>query len=314
MKLDTLVREYGRYQKMNNYSPVTIEGDEYKLGWFLKHHEELGITELEFLTKQSLKDYQEWLTYKQTRTGRLLASASRNGLISTLKMFLRWLKKEDYLATDFSEYIVYGKLPQKLPRQILTIKEMDDFINMPDTRTSKGFRDRLLMEFLYQTAARVSETSHIKIEDVDTKAGTVHIREGKGAKDRIVPIGKGLCDMINEYLMFVREKFLHKVRHGYLLCGRDSKMGEDNIQKVIYNYKQKSGITKPIHPHAFRHACATHMLQNGAPIRHVQEMLGHSNINTTQLYANVTIRDLKKAHARYHPSERRVRNERKKIK
>ena len=179
-------------------------------------------------------------------------------------------------------------------------------LQAPDTTTLRGFRDRVILELLYGTGIRSKELRGVQVSDLDTVEGSLTVRTGKGGRGRVLPLGRGLCQLIEEYLAMVRPT-LHGTKTSEALIPGLSTGGEmsgTQLTEAVRFYARATGLEKRVTPHALRHACATHMLQNGAPIRHVQELLGHVQLNTTMVYTHLTITDLKKAHMRYHPRER----------
>ena len=186
---------------------------------------------------------------------------------------------------------------------------MDEALRLlqaPDTTTLRGFRDRVILELLYGTGIRSKELRGVQVSDLDTVEGSLTVRTGKGGRGRVLPLGRGLCQLIEEYLAMVRPT-LHGTKTSEALIPGLSTGGEmsgTQLTEAVRFYARATGLEKRVTPHALRHACATHMLQNGAPIRHVQELLGHVQLNTTMVYTHLTITDLKKAHMRYHPRER----------
>jgi integrase/recombinase XerD len=190
-----------------------------------------------------------------------------------------------------------------LPRTILTEEEVKRLVNAPDTRTPTGYRNRVIIEVLYDTAVRRSELTGIRLMDLDLAAGFILIR-GKGAKERVVPLGDRVCERVKNYALSVRPAFVKGADPGYLILNRwGSRLSSNGVWAMVKRCAQLAGIERNITPHGLRHTCATHMLKNGAPVRHLQEMLGHESLESTQIYTRVTITDLKKIHARYHPGE-----------
>jgi integrase/recombinase XerD len=144
----------------------------------------------------------------------------------------------------------------------------------------------------------------IKTRDLDLVNGYLTIRSGKGAKDRVVPISSRVCKLINTYLLMIRPVMIQGKDKGYLVLNRwGTKMTPNAVWAIVKKCTELSGIKKNVTTHTFRHSCATHMLKNGAPIRHIQELLGHESLESTQIYTKVTINDLKEIHAKYHPGE-----------
>jgi integrase/recombinase XerD len=195
------------------------------------------------------------------------------------------------------------KKPKKLPKAILSKGEIKKLMAASDTRTNRGYRNRVILEILYDTAIRRLELRDIKLTDLDLNGGYILIH-GKGNKERVVPLSKKVCDLVRNYIMAVRPFFLNGDDPGYLILNRwGQKMDPNGVWAVVRRCVRLSGIKKNVSTHTMRHTCATHMLKNGAPVRHIQEMLGHESLESTQIYTKVTINDLKEIHAKYHPSE-----------
>ena len=261
---------------------------------------------VEDLTPELLKTFQEDLLWRQTKKGTLLSVTMRNHIVQTVKSFCSWLYQQEYLASDFSALLQYARKPQRLPYHVLEEKEMLALLSVPDTSTLTGYRDRVWLEILYGTGIRCGELRNIKLHHVDLKGGFLYIEQGKGKKDRVVPLTEGLSRLLSDYVTLVRPRFPFSQEHDYLIPSTQRKgpLSESRIERYLKAYAQKGGITKRVYPHLIRHTCATHLTRNGAPIRSVQELLGHSRIDSTQIYTHMTITDLKKAHKRYHPRER----------
>jgi integrase/recombinase XerD len=172
-------------------------------------------------------------------------------------------------------------------------------------QTNDGYRNRIILEILYDTGVRAAEMAGIKTNDLDLTNGYLTVRCGKGAKDRVVPISSRVCTLINTYLLMVRPVMIQGKDKGYLVLNRwGTKMTPTAVWAIVKRCTQLSGIKKNVTTHTFRHSCATLMLKNGAPIRHIQELLGHESLESTQIYTRVTINDLKDIHAKYHPGEK----------
>lgn len=160
------------------------------------------------------------------------------------------------------------------------------------------------MEVLYSSGIRREEAAHLRLEDVDAEHGFLIVREGKNRKDRAVPIGASVCALLQTYLVGVRKDWLGADRDRHLFLNRFGRgMGPNAVWHVVHKYARVANIYRAVSTHTFRHSCATHMLRAGAPIPHLQEMLGHASIETTQVYTRVTITDLKAVHRRFHPRE-----------
>ncbi|UCG69045.1 MAG: tyrosine-type recombinase/integrase [Thermoplasmata archaeon] len=305
-----LVSKYQNWQSVNHYSIYNAKNIRYYLYVFIRFLNECNIHRIEDITHEVIKDYQEDLAFRISRYGTLWKVGSQNNAIGTLKSFLKWLVREDYLVSDPSVRIEYAKEPEVLPRNILAESEIIKLLAQPDTHTVIGYRDRVILEILYSTGIRKAELENLKLTDVDYTDGYLRIDQGKGKKDRVVPLGKIACETIRNYILAVRSEIPKgKYRNhdsGFLFINqRGNKLHHDTVWQIVKRYAKQAGIKKKVTPHSLRHTCATHMLKNGAHIRHIQEMLGHSSITTTQRYTRVTIDDLKKTHAQCHPREKK---------
>jgi len=303
MTIRELIPIYLKHLKTLGRSYYTIRGAKYGLADLAGFLEEEKAPCLEDLTSDILYEYQQELAFRLTAKGRLLSLRTQGQSLGIVKAFTRFLKQKEYLVDDPGEAIKLPKKPKRLPKVILSSNEIQKLMDAPNIRTNKGYRNRIVLEILYDTAIRRSELSGIKINHLDLNAGFIHVR-GKGDKDRVVPLSNRVCRLVENYIMMVRPEFLQGKDTGHLILNRwGQKMDPNSIWAVVKRCAYLAGIRKNVSTHTFRHTCATHMLKNGAPVRHLQEMLGHESLESTQLYTRVTINDLKKIHAKYHPSE-----------
>jgi len=303
MTIRQLIPIYLKHLKTLGRSYYTIRGAKYGLFDLAGFLEEEKAPCLEDLTGDILVEYQQELAFRLTAKGRLLSLRTQGQSLGVVKAFTRFLKQKDYLVHDPGEAIKLPKKPKRLPKVILSHSEIRKLMDAPNIRTNKGYRNRIVLEILYDTAIRRSELSGIKINNLDLNAGFIHVR-GKGDKDRVVPLSNRVCRLVENYIMMVRPELLQGKDTGHLILNRwGRKMDPNSIWAVVKRCTYLAGIRKNVSTHTFRHTCATHMLKNGAPVRHLQEMLGHESLESTQLYTRVTINDLKKIHAKYHPSE-----------
>ncbi len=303
MKIKELIPVYLRHLKAIGRSPTTLKGRRYDLREFVRFLESERVYDLEDLSADVMGEYQQDLAFRLTRKGKPLTLRSQTQLLGVAKGFTRFLKENDYLLSDLGEKLKLPRKPRRLPKVILSQAEVNRLLNAPDTRTKGGYRNRIMLEILYDTAIRRAELSNIKIGDLDLNAGYIHIH-GKGDKDRVVPLSKRVCELVRNYILAVRPAFLKGKDSGHLILNRwGEKMNGNSIWAVVKRCAHLARIKKNITTHTLRHACATHMLKNGAPVRHLQQMLGHESLESTQIYTHVTINDLKKIHAKYHPGE-----------
>lgn len=220
--------------------------------------------------------------------------------LAAIRMFHRFLTRERILKSDPSNLIDSPKLWKKIP-ETLSLNEVESMIAAPDIRDKQGIRDRAILETLYATGMRVSEAVNLKKDSVNLDIGFLRCI-GKGDKERVIPLGKKAIASINKYLEASRPAFLKKKESDFLFVSRfGKKISRQSFWKIIKRYAKEAHIKKPMKPHILRHSFATHLLERGADLRSVQEMLGHSNISTTQIYTHINKDRLKTIHRQFHP-------------
>lgn len=229
-----------------------------------------------------------------------LSPVSINRKISTLKTFFRYMKTSGRMGYDPSSDIDLLKVGRKLP-VTLSIEEVTRIIESADDVSARGLRDRACLELLYGAGLRISELLGLTTADLDCDQGLIKVI-GKGNKQRIVPIGKKAIDAIRRYLTDGRP-VLVKTRsiHTFILNARGRRLSRMGFLKILRNYRVKAGVAKRVTPHMFRHSFATHLLEAGADLRVVQELLGHADIVTTQIYTHVEREYLKQVYREHHP-------------
>jgi integrase/recombinase XerD len=303
MRIKAVIPDYLNQLKMLGRSYYTIKNTRYSLKHFADFLETESVDQIEDLSADTLTEYQQELCFCLTAKGRPLTLRTQALRLSIVKGFTRFLKDRDYLIVDPGQAIRLPKRPKRLPRVILSSAEVKKLLQAPDTSSNGGYRNRIILEILYDTAIRRAEVANIKLHDLDLGAGYIRIT-GKGDKDRVVPLSRRVCELVQNYILMVRPNFVSGEDPGHLILNRwGQKMDPNSVWAVVKRCVMLSGIKKNITTHTFRHTCATHMLKNGAPARHLQEMLGHESLESTQIYTHVTINDLKQIHTKYHPSE-----------
>lgn len=214
--------------------------------------------------------------------------------LSALRMFYRYLEAEGRLERNPTANLDSARLARRLP-VTLTLDEVERLLAQPDPKAQRGLRDRAMLEFLYATGLRVSELMSLDRGDVNANLGFVRCR-GKGGKERIVPVGRQALEWLARYLSSRADG------EPALFLGRGrQRLTRVGFWKIVKRYAAQTGIHRPISPHTLRHCFATHLLERGADLRSIQEMLGHANIGTTQIYTHVDERELAEYHRRYHP-------------
>lgn len=226
-------------------------------------------------------------------------SISRN--LSAIRTFHKYLLNENLLENDPAEHIDLPKLPKTLPA-VLEITEIEKILEKPDTLDHLGIRDRAMLELIYACGLRISELLSLKQNDIRTEAGFLRVF-GKGSKERMVPVGEVAMNWVRVYQEKVRPHLLGKQPSDDVLFlnSRGKKMSRMGFWKILKRYTEMAGINKEVTPHTFRHSFATHLLEGGADLRVVQELLGHADISTTQIYTHIDREYLKEVHKTFHP-------------
>ncbi|PTG08851.1 site-specific tyrosine recombinase XerD [Staphylococcus chromogenes] len=293
--MQDVVDEYLRFiQIEKGLSENTIAAYRRDLNHYLNYLAAQKISNLDFIDRQIV---QQWFGVLHDE-GRSTKSIAR--FTSTIRSFHQFALREKYAAKDPTVLIETPKYERKLP-DILSIDEIDLLLTTPETSKNNGYRDRTMLELLYATGIRVSELINIEVEDVNLLMGFVKVF-GKGNKERIIPLGETVIELLKTYIENVRPQLLKKqVTHTLFLNMQGKPLTRQGIWKIIKQTGAKAGIQKRLTPHTLRHSFATHLLENGADLRAVQEMLGHSDISTTQLYTHVSKTQIRKMYQQYHP-------------
>ena len=265
------------------------------LARFTAFLQQRGVAQINSLQRQHVTDY----LMDQRKRGLTARSVARH--LAAIRMFCRFLYREKLLANDATQLVDTPKLWRTLPHT-LDYAEVDRLLAAPATGTKLGLRDKAMFELIYATGLRVSEAGKLKLGEINQEAGFLRT-VGKGSKERIVPVGKQALDWLHRYITEARPHFgkTAPTRGEIFLSLRGTPLSRKTIWYLIKKYARAAGITKNITPHTLRHSFATHLLENGGDLRVIQEMLGHADIATTQLYTHVDQRRLKDTHYRYHP-------------
>lgn len=225
------------------------------------------------------------------------STISRN--IATLKAFFNYLHKQNIIAEDPTPMLKAPKIEKKIP-EILTVEEVTLLLNQPSGSSNKEIRDKAMLELLYATGIRVSELISLKLSDVNVSMG--YIKCSDGTKERIIPFGSVAKAAMKNYLASAREAMINTESETILFTNCNGQpMSRQGFWKVLKQYAKRAGIDKDITPHTLRHSFAAHLVENGADLRSVQEMLGHSDVSTTQIYAKMTNNRIKEVYAKAHP-------------
>ncbi len=287
-----------------NWSRRTITSYEQNVRHFfdwLSAETEIG--ELTEVTSETLSTYQTGLLVEEKRNGERISIQTHCNRLAALRGFFRYLWREGRLLMNPASQIQYPKTRRRLPQSNLTPKEAIRLIESIDTTTPLGKRDRAMLEVLYGTGMRNAELRALMMTDIGER--TLTVRCGKGGKDRVVPLGKTTWDVLSDYVQQERPWLAKREGVQNLFLTKNGRaLDAPVVIKAVTSAGVAAGLKKHLHPHLLRHACATHMLKGGADIRHIQKLLGHASLQTTEIYTKVEIGDLKKVHRLYHPRER----------
>lgn len=296
--------KYNEAMMLRGYSKSTLHRRESDIRRFIGWCDERSLIHPNQVTKPILERYQRYLFYyRQERNNQPLSPTSQNHYLTSVKQFFKWLTQQNYLLYNPASELVIIKQNPSLP-VVLSIEEIEQLMQQPPTHTPGGLRDRAILELFYSTGIRRSELCNLKLQDISLTRKTLYVREGKGKKDRLIPMGDRALHWLQRYLNETRPQLLLDIDNPTLFLNdygdgfRDTKLG-DKVKRFMKN----AGIDAPGSCHLLRHAMATHMLENGAELRFIQAMLGHSNLSATQMYTHVSIRKLQEVHSATHPAK-----------
>jgi len=290
VELEAFISYLGSIKKMSKNTIVSYRRD---LNKFTAYLGEQGIIEVEEITEFDLHDYVRQLEKQNFKA----ATISRN--VASIKAFFHYLTNEGIIKEDISENLKSPKIEKKVPT-VMTVEETERLLMQPVADTPKGLRDRAMLELLYATGIRVTELVSLRVGDVDLKTSLLDCRDND--RERKIPFGGKAREAIVDYLSEGREKLLNGEKSDILFTNCNGKpMSRQGFWKLLKSYGQKAGIERDITPHTLRHSFAVHLIENGADIKSVQEMLGHSDISTTQVYVKLGGNHLREEYSKAHP-------------
>ena len=302
-----LVYEHLERLRVRGYTDATILGREKSLRPFLRWCDDRSLGRANEVTRPMLERYQQHLFHYRKKNGMPLSLRSQRMLLEAVQGFFRDLARSSVLLVNPASEIELPRMPRRLPSVILSAKEVELVLIQPSVAEPLGLRDRAILETLYSTGMRRSELVQLKTAGLDMERGTVFIREGKGRRDRVVPIGERALGWVRRYLDDVRPRWAPEADDGFLFLNQNGHpIDVGYLTHLVRWYVEQAALGKRGSCHMFRHSMATLMVENGADIRFVQAMLGHAKLETTAIYTQVSIGKLKEIHAATHPAERRA--------
>ena len=299
-----LIERYLEWMKIHNYSKHTMQGRRTYLKQFVVWCDERSITRPAEVTKPILERYKRHLFYLRQKNGRPLSFKAQHARLVPVRVFFSWLTKNNFILYNPASELELPKIEKRLPKHVLTESEAEEVLARAEVGTPIGIRDRAILETFYSTGVRRSELGNLCIYDLDTERGTLLIRQGKGKKDRMIPIGERAIAWIEKYLDQVRATLVMEPDDGTLfLTYTGDRFHPNRLSQLVRKYVAAADTGKTGSCHLFRHTMATVMLENGADIRFIQQMLGHASVSTTEIYTHISIRQLKQIHTATHPAK-----------
>ena len=300
--MHVLLEQHLAWMQVQNFSGDTVVTRRAAIGYFIDWCHERGLAEPSEVTRPILERYQRWLYQHRKTNGQPLTFRTQHMRLRALKGWFRWLARQNHMLHNPASELTLPRLESRLPKHVLNTSEAEQVLQQSDS-----LRDRAILETFYATGMRRMEVAKLKLYDIDADRGTIMVRQGKGKKDRLIPIGERALAWIGKYLRESRPELVGGADDGTVFL---TDMGEPfELTTLVRDYLEKSKIGKTGGCHLFRHTVATLMLENGADIRVIQEMLGHANLQTTQVYTRVSINLLKQVYAATHPGAHLRRRE-----
>lgn len=303
--LNAALRRYLEHRAVLGSTAAGLWSMEYKLRQFIGWAEERGVTHPGQVSRQVIERYQRWLYHYRKANGEPLSVTSRRTRVVPLKGFFRWLTREGEIPANPAADIDLPRMIYRLPRGVLSATEVERVLALADTTSVLGLRDRALLEVFYATGMRRLELANLALGDIDAERGVVLIRQGKGRRDRLIPMGERALHWVAQYLEQARPALAWNADEKAIFLGREGQSVHPAwLTQLVRGYIKRAELGKHGSCHLLRHTMATLMLEGGADIRFVQAMLGHAELSTTQIYTHVAVTQLQRVHARTHPGSR----------
>jgi integrase/recombinase XerD len=305
--MESAARDYLSHLSTHGYAEGTVRARRYYLAGLVAFLRERDLDDPRQVTPSVLDSYQRHLFHHKKRDGRPLSFRTQAQRLVPVKGLFSYLARSGQLAFDPSLSLTLPKTERRLPEAVLSVDEVEAVLAGPDTSTGLGLRDRAILEVFYSTAIRRMELVNLHVNDIDLSRGSLFVRQGKGARDRFVPIGGRARYWVERYLHDVRPSLQRDARQATsFLSVTGAPLASDVLSRMVSAYVRAGAPTKHGSCHLFRHTTATLMLDAGADVRHIAEMLGHQKLETTMGYTRVSMVKLQEVHARCHPAEQSV--------
>ena len=291
-----------QWRETRNYSQRTLNSLRVNLRSFLLWAEPRDLRESARVTRPIIESYQRHLWRYRKDNDQPLGIGTQRNRLNALKDFFSWLCRQNLLPANPASDLELPRSVHRLPQQALSSDELSRIFNVPDISDPLGLRDRALLELLYATGLRRGEAAKLRVDEIDFNRGVLFVNQGKGKKDRYVPIGGRAIEWLNRYLDQARPRLvLGESQKALFISSYGEAMSTNSLGNRVKKIMLEAGVKRPGGCHLFRHSCATHMHDGGADIRFVQKMLGHQKLETTAVYTHVSIEQLREIHERSHP-------------
>jgi integrase/recombinase XerD len=301
--LDALLAEYVNALRVKGYSENAIRDRQMYIRFFLEWCADRSLREPAEITRPVLERYQRHLFHRRKKDGQPLSFRSQHARLVALRTWFRWMTRQNHILHNPASELELPRLGHRLPKHVLTAAEAEQVMMQPHVGEPIGLRDRAILEVFYSTGIRRMELIRLKLFDLDAERGTLLVRQGKGKKDRFVPIGERAIAWAQKYIREARPQLAADPDDGTLfLTNTGEEINRDHLTGMVRGYVDRAKIGKTGACHLFRHTMATLMLEGGADIRYIQQMLGHAELSTTEIYTHVSIRMLKQVHTATHPA------------
>lgn len=305
-RLVRYMEDHFEWMLVTGYSADTVRARRVSIRKFIGWCDERGLDDPREVTRPMLERYQRYLFYYRKPEGKdcgaPLTISMQYQYLAPLKTWFKWLSRQHHILANPAADLDLPKQPKRLPRSVPTVQEVEAILSEAEPDSAKGLRDRALLEVLYATGLRRMELPGVSIYDIDLNRGVLCVRKGKGNRERMVPLGDRAIAWLDKYLIESRPQLLADDTIALFLTDYGEPVQPHYVADKVKRYMQFAGVDKPGSTHLLRHACATHMLEGGADIRFIQEMLGHANLQTTEIYTHVSIDKLIAVHGATHPS------------
>lgn len=296
------MEDHFEWMLVTGYSADTVRARRNAIRRFIGWCDERGLSDPREITKPMLERYQKYLFYYRKADGAPLTIGMQAQYLAPLKTWFKWLSRSHHILANPAADLDLPKQPKHLPRSVPTVQEVEAILAEADPASAAGLRDRAMLETLYATGLRRMELPGVAIYDIDLNRGVLWVRHGKGRRERVVPLGDRAMAWLDKYLIESRPQLLAGDTAALFLTDYGEPVQPYYVADKVKRYMQFAGVNKTGSTHLLRHACATHMLEGGADIRYIQEMLGHANLQTTEIYTHVSIDKLIAVHGATHPS------------